>query len=85
MILNPNDGFGCGRSIVWEIKAVKIAKKNGEACKCIDYLTILIKMIPDEVLGKHLCKCQVKCPDCNSEYNKTAKKLTQKFLEFYGK
>lgn len=85
MILYSNDSFGCGRSVVWEIKAVQIATKNGEACPCINYYSIIVKMKPNQLEGHSRIKCIVKCPDCNADYSKTSEKLTLKLLKFYGK
>lgn len=84
-MIRPDNNYGCGRSVVWELKAFKIAKKNGEACKCLDYTTLIIKMIPNESKEKNLCKCEIKCPHCNKQLAKTAEKLSKKFIEFYGK
>jgi len=83
--MNPNDGFGCGRSIVWEYKSVEVAKKIGEACPCIDYKTIIIKMTPNSVKDQCSVKIQISCPNCPASYEETSKKMTEKFLKFYGK
>ncbi len=84
IIMSPQDGYGCGKSIVWEYKASLIAKKNGEACPCINIDTLLIKMIPSIIDGKYKAKCKVICPDCDQDYVKTSEKLTEKFIKFYG-
>jgi len=85
MIMNPNDGFGCGRSVVWEIKALKISQEVKESCPCIDYCTLIISMIPVVKDGVNLLKCKIRCPDCNNKFVKTSEILTEKFLKFYGK
>ncbi len=83
--MNPNDGFGCGRSLHWENQAVKVAIKLGENCEHLDIKTILIKMLPQEKNSDYLVKCKVTCIMCDASYDKTTKKLTEKFLKFYGR
>lgn len=85
MILDPNESFGCGRSVVWEVKAIKVAKKAGEACPCISYLTLIIKMTPRKINNQESLKIKISCPHCNADYSKTNIIMTQKFLKFYGR
>ncbi len=83
--LNPQDGFGCGRSLHWEYEGVQMATKLGENCEHLDIHNILIKMIPEVIDSNYFCKCKVKCAKCDAKFKKTTEQLTEKFLKFYGR
>ncbi len=84
-VLTSYDGSGYGKSMNWHYLAIKIAKKNTEACNHLDIHKILIFLAPIENGSGDKMKFTVTCSSCNANFAKTSEKLTLKFLKFYGK
>lgn len=84
MIMPPNESFGCGKSYKWETFAIDIARETGEACSHLTIFTV------DVIFNKSQEKygpvtCRVSCPQCDSKYLETSKKLAEIFNNFYGR
>lgn len=84
MILNPNDGFGCGRSVFWEYKALIFIKENKEDCGHINIDNLIVKVKRPEKTRLALERIKIKCPVCDNKFEESAKKLTEYLLKFYG-
>jgi hypothetical protein len=84
MILNPNDGFGCGRSVFWEYKALEFAKELHEDCGHINIDNLIVKMKRPDKNRVILHRFKIKCPVCDNKFEETIKKLTKYLLKFYG-
>lgn len=84
MIMNPNDGFGCGRSVAWEYKAMYFAKELEEDCGHININNIIIKIKCPDKKRASLQRIKIKCPACDNKFEESAKKLTEYLLKFYG-
>lgn len=84
MILNPNDGYGCGRSVFWEYKALEFAEESNENCGHINIDNIIVKMKRPEKSRVSLNRVKIKCPKCANKFEETANKLTEYLIKFYG-
>lgn len=84
MILNPNDGFGCGRSVFWEYKALIFIEENKEDCGHINIDNLIVKVKRPEKTRLTLNRFKIKCPQCDNKFEESTKKLTEYLLKFYG-
>lgn len=84
MIMNPNDGYGCGRSVFWEYKALNYARDLHEDCGHINIDNIIVKILNPEKGRIVLNRVKISCPECNNTFEETAKNLTEYLLKFYG-
>lgn len=84
MLMPPNESFGCGKSYRWETLAIDIARQENENCS---HLTVFsVNVIFHKPKNKYeKIFCTVSCPDCNSKYLETSKKLAEAFNYFYGR
>lgn len=80
----PSDGTGYGRSLYWEMKAKRIARKNDEYCYCWDFNNPVIRPSEDGAYNMKV-HCFVSQKYCLTDFHKTDAALTKKFKEFYGK
>lgn len=84
MILNPNDGFGCGRSVAWEYKALIFIEECKEDCGHLNIDNIIVKVKRPDKNRATLQRMKIKCPFCDNKFEESAKKLTEYLLKFYG-
>lgn len=84
MLMPPNESFGCGKSYRWETLAIDIAREQNENCSHLNVFSVnVIFHKPQEKRG--LISCTVSCPQCDSKYLETSKKLAEAFNHFYGR
>jgi hypothetical protein len=80
------DGYGYGKSMLLEYKAIKIANKHQENCSHFETASnVWVQFIPWEKPRDNLVNCEVKCKKCDKVMTKTSEILTRKFLRLYGK
>lgn len=84
MIMNPNDGFGCGRSVAWEYKALCVISELKEGCGHLNIDNIIINITRPQKNRLVLVKITISCPQCHNKFEESAKKITQEYIRFYG-
>lgn len=62
---------------------MKEAVKTGESCTHLNIENLLIVMSPVKELGERI-QFDIRCSKCEAKFPETSKKITEKFLEFYG-
>jgi hypothetical protein len=80
----PHDGHGYGRNLTWHYKALSIAKETNENCLHLDINHLSLEIDSTSNDKYRNVKFNLKCVNCDQNFEKTEKILRKRFLEFYG-